>query len=96
MRLTCALLALFMFNGCMSTKLQLSPGWNRRAPPAYVDYMDYYLLGLVGDPYLSIPKICMDQQPHGVQKIKTVEDSLITLFTLGIYSPITVKVWCGE
>ena len=95
MKIILGMLAVLMVTGCMSTRVALSPKWNRSTPPVYIDYMDYYLLGLVGHPSLDLNKICMDQQPLGLQKIKTVEDSIITAVTLGIYSPLTVKVWCG-
>jgi Bor protein len=82
--------------GCMSARLQLHEKFNPDEKPAYVDYFDYYFAGLAGDPELNLQKICMDQKPYGVQRIKSVEDGVITFFTLAIYSPVTVKVWCGE
>ena len=90
------LLFLALSSGCMSTQIQYDEKWNKRVAPVYVDYFDYYFLGLVGQPTLSLQKICMDQKPYGVRRRKTAEDGLITLVTVGIYSPATVEVWCGE
>jgi hypothetical protein len=82
--------------GCMSTRIKLNEKFNPSDKPAYVDYVDYYFAGLAGNPELNLQKICMDQKPLGVQRMNSVEDGVITLFTLGIYSPATVKVWCGD
>ena len=94
-----SLIALALFTtltGCMSTKLQLSPKWNPSVPATYEDYVDYYFLGFVGEPTLNLQKICMDQKPQGLQRIKSVEDGVINFFTMGIYTPATVRVWCGD
>lgn len=96
MKLSFVLCLLILCSGCMSTQVQYDEKWNKRVTPVYVDYMDYYLLGLVGQPVVNLQKVCMDQRVYGVRRRKTVEDGLITLFTLGIYSPATVEVWCGE
>ncbi len=81
---------------CMSTRVQLHPKFDFHIKPIYIDYADYYFLGLMGKPVLNLQKICMDQKPYGFQRAKSPEDGIITLFTLGIYSPTTVKVWCGD
>ena len=96
MRTLFLLLALASASGCMSTKVQLDSKWDRSAPYTYEDYENYYLLGLVGNPAIALQTVCMDQKPYGVQRLKGVEDGLITAFTLGIYSPATVRVWCGD
>jgi hypothetical protein len=96
MRILAATLALLSLTACMTARVQLSEKWDRRTPPAYVDYFDFYGLGLWGDATVDLQKVCMDQRPHGFEKIKSAEDTVLTYFTLGIYSPVTVKVWCGE
>lgn len=80
----------------MSTHIILSEKWVRTMKPSYVDYVDSYWWGFSGNPDISIQKACVDQKPLAVQRIKTAEDGLISLFTLGIYTPTTVKIWCGE
>ena len=90
------LLASAAISGCMSTKLILDDKWNPSLKPSYVDYFDSYWFGLSGEPSVSLQKVCMDQKPLAVQRIKTAEDGFITVVTLGIYTPTTVKIWCGE
>jgi len=85
-----------LFSGCMSTKIILSDKWNPHSPPTYVDYFDTYWFGFAGRPSVAVQKVCLDQNPLAVHRIKTPEDAIITLFTLGIYTPTTVRIWCGE
>ena len=82
--------------GCVSAKVSLNSKFNVDEPPAYTDYVDYYFWGLAGDPALNLQKICYDQKAYGVQRVNTWEDGIITFFTLGIYAPATVRVWCGD
>ncbi len=95
MRVSLLVLSIFL-SGCMTTKVVFSDKWNPRSKPAYVDYFDYYWVGLKGKPEVSLQKVCMDQRPHALVRQKTAEDGILTAFTLGIYSPTTVKIWCGE
>lgn len=83
-------------SGCMSTKIVLSDKWNPASKPSYVDYFDSYWWGFSGDPQVSIQQVCMDQKPMAVKRVKTAEDIVITFATLGIYTPTTIKIWCGE
>ncbi len=91
--LTAAALALC---GCMTTKIVFNDKWNPDSSPSYVDYFDYYWLGFRGDPSVSVQKACVDQKPYGLIRTRTIEDGLITAITLGIYVPVTIKIWCGE
>ncbi|MGE0527026.1 MAG: hypothetical protein AB7G93_17610 [Bdellovibrionales bacterium] len=81
---------------CMSTKVVLNPEWEPSSPPVYVDYFDYYWFGFQGHSRVDLDQVCMDQKPHAIQHVKSFEDGVITTLTLGIYSPLTVKVWCGD
>lgn len=89
------LLPLFL-TGCMSTTIVYDSNWDRNAKPAYVDYFDSYLGGFAKKNTINIAKVCMDQKPLALRRIKTLEDGFLTLITAGIYSPTTVKIWCGD
>ena len=82
--------------GCMSTRVVFSEKFHLRNKPSYVDYFDYFWVGLKGHPQIALQKVCMDQRVHAFERVKTAEDGILTAITLGIYSPSTVKVWCGE
>ena len=95
MKLLLTVGALFL-TGCMSTKIIFSERFDASVKPAYTDFFDYYFYGLSGHPTLNLQKICMDQKPYALQRVRSPEDQVITFFTLGIYTPMTVKVWCGD
>ena len=96
MKFLASILIFFVASGCMSTRVVFSDKFQLRSKPTYVDYFDYYWVGLKGHPQVALQKVCMDQQIHAFQRVKTAEDGILTAITLGIYSPSTVKVWCGE
>lgn len=96
MRAIATFFAVLLLSSCMSTRVQFSPKWERSSKPVYIDYVDSYVFGFIGQPSLNLQKICMDQKPYALHSVKTAEDGIITFFTLGIYSPTTVRVWCGD
>lgn len=82
--------------GCTTTEVVLNPRWNSYAKPVYTDYFDYYWLGFVGTNSVDLQRVCMDEKPYAIQKVRTFEDIFLASITLGIYTPLTVKVWCGS
>jgi len=85
-----------LLTGCMSTTVIFNSKWDSRIKPSYVDYFDNYFLGFSGTANVNLAQVCMDQKPYAVRRLKTIEDGILTLITIGIYSPSTIKVWCGE
>lgn len=98
MRTAIAFLSLtFLLSGCVSSKVILDrKTYDPHRRPDYVDYFDYYFLGFKGDRHVNLRTVCQDQRPLAVETVRTVEDGVITFYTLGIYSPLTVRVWCGD
>lgn len=82
--------------GCMSLTVPIDSRFSPAAKPSYTDYMDTFLLGLIGTEDFNLTRICVDQKPYGFQRIKTFEDGFLTFVTMGIYSPTTINVWCGD
>ena len=83
--------------GCVSTRVNLGSAPAVAGPkvaPDYVDYVDYYALGLIGRNEIDLGHVCGDQTARAVEAVRTLEDGVITFFTLGIYAPLTVKAWC--
>lgn len=89
-----ALAAAVLLSGCVSTKVALSKDWHHARKPDYEDYFDYYLFGTIGRNNVDIQRACMERRPEGFERTRTVEDGILTYMTLGIYSPLTVRVWC--
>lgn len=90
------LLLFIMLTACQTVRIQFNDKWDRDQKPSYTDYFDYYWWGLKGTNSVSVQKACVDQKPYGLVQARTVEDMIITALTLGIYAPLTVKVWCGD
>ncbi len=82
--------------GCMSTTIVYDPAWNRASTPSYVDHFDSYLVGFVGRNTVNINKVCIDQKPLALRRLRSFEDAFLTGLTVGIYTPTTIKVWCGD
>jgi hypothetical protein len=88
---------LLLLSGCVSSIVQTDYKLNAKAPPQYEDYFDGYLFGWVGGKEkVDLVRVCMDQKPYGFQKLHSGEDLFFAVITFGIYTPTTVRVWCGE
>lgn len=94
MKKVALLIPFLLFTACVN--VPLSPNWNRSEKPAYTDYLDSYFFGLTGEQDVDPARACVDQKPMGYRKVKTFEDIFLSVITLGIYFPTTVKVWCGS
>jgi hypothetical protein len=58
------------------------------------EWASFFLFGLVGEYELDVRELC----PQGVAEIATGNDFLtwlVSTFTLGIYTPRKVNVWCA-
>lgn len=89
-----AALALLLLAGCVSDRVVLDAKWNAHRPPDHVDYHDGWVLGFVGRPTVDLARACLDRRPQAFERRRTLEDGLIMLYTLGVYAPVTSKVWC--
>ena len=62
----------------------------------YEDSRPFYLWGLVGEQRVDVKQICSNTPVIQMQSQQTFSDEALSLITLGIYSPHTIKVWCQE
>lgn len=91
------LLLLVLTTACMTSTVKLNEGLNVRSKPSYEDYFDSFALGWLGRPTsVSLAAVCMDQKILGYQKAFTSEDAIFSILTWGLYTPFTVRVWCGD
>jgi len=90
------LCSVLLLTGCMSTQVALDSRFQPSQPPAYEDYFDYYWFGLSGNSTVDLQKVCVDQKPYGFRRLRSLQDGFIGIITLGIYTPVTVRVWCGD
>lgn len=79
---------------CARSQAVLRPDWDETSRPSYVDHVDGWVFGLFGSGRFDLGRVCMDQAPAAVRQGLTAPDVLLTLVSLGVYSPTTIKVWC--
>ena len=65
-------------------------------PPNYTESQNFFLFGLIGEAHIDVASICGDRAVKQMQSQETFLNGLLGTITLGIYSPRTASVWCGE
>lgn len=81
---------------CSSVTIDLRGHDRPLGPPSFVDFRNYYFFGLFNRAHVSVGKACLDQVPVRLKSYASTEDILFSLFSLGLYTPRTVKVWCED
>lgn len=91
------LVFLALLTACAQTQI-LTSGQEAvlKTPPTLEDQIDFYLFGFLEATQVNLQKVCGDQAVLQIESLYTFEDGLISIFTFGIYSPKTYRVWCTE
>ena len=63
--------------------------------PQYESSQHFFLWGLVGESFIDIASICKNRKARQMQTQRAFSNGLVEVLTLGVYSPRTVKIWCG-
>ena len=82
--------------GCSTVTPQPQRGAKLITEPSHQKSHDFFLFGFVGEKTVDVKNICSDQSVRQMQSQQTILDSALSLITFGIYTPRTVKVWCGK
>lgn len=80
--------------GCSTVTVQPKPIPKLVSTPNFEKSKNFYLWGLVGHARVDVKAVCDGKDVKQMQSQQTFPDSLLTLITLGLYAPHTVKVWC--
>lgn len=81
---------------CVTSRQVFDSNADINRKPEYEDYLDRYLFALAGsNQEVDAATVCMERKPQTALKIYTFEDALLSVVTLGIYTPITARVWCN-
>lgn len=67
-----------------------------KANATFTDFRNLYFFGTVPKADINVAKVCLDQEPLRLKTFSSLEDILFTTFSIGIYSPRTIKVWCAD
>ncbi len=90
-------IALFFFTtGCSPISVKPDKDFKITRDPDYIETLEFYWFGLVGQQHLDIDRICFGREAEYIHNEFTPGDISVAAKTLFIYVPRTVKVWCKE
>ena len=94
--LTVLCLLILIMSACSSVTVRPDGGAKDSSEPSYIDSKAFYLLGLIGEHDVDVNEVCEGAAITQMQTVATGTDWIISVLTLGIYTPRTAKVWCAE
>ena len=94
-KVSLALVTMLTICACVSNQVFFTDTASSRTRPDLEDYLSLNAFGLAQNQSIDLQKICMDQKPTRASVHRSPIDSLITVLSLSIYSPLTLRVWCG-
>lgn len=69
---------------------------SKEGKPAFQGTVNYYFFGMFpSDPYIAVDPICDKQPFRQAYADNTLAQGLISIVTLGVYTPRRVRIWCG-
>jgi len=80
--------------GCSTVTIHPASSGKLASAPTYQDSRPFFLWGLVGDERVNVVEVCANKSVKQMQSQQTFGDGVLTLLTLGLYAPHSVKVWC--
>lgn len=80
--------------GCSSVTIHPKQNIKYASHPTYEESFDFFLWGLIGEERVNVKNICQEKTATQMQSQATATDVILTILTLGIYAPHSVKVWC--
>lgn len=83
-----------LLSNCSTVTIHPEPSEKKVSPPTYQETKNFYFAGLVGVNRVNVKEICGDRKVTQMQSQASAKNSVLSLLTLGIYTPHTVKVWC--
>lgn len=89
-----ALLIACLLAGCATITIHPEKSRKLAPPPTYQDTRHFFFWGLAGETRVDVREVCAGRDVAQMQSQATFVNALLTIITLGIYAPHTVKVWC--
>lgn len=82
-------------SGCSTITIHPQQTHRQLTPPTYQSTEHFLFWGLEGETRVDVQEICGERDVVQMQTQLTFTNGLLTVLTLGIYSPHSVKVWCA-
>lgn len=81
--------------GCSTVVFVRKPETRTFSGPSYESSRPFFFFGLLAvGPDVSIDQVCLGKDVDQISTTYASGDVLAAIFTAGIYSPRTIKVWC--
>ena len=93
---TLVIILSIFFQSCSTVTIHPEQSGKLSTEPTFEETKNYYLWGLVGEHRFDVKEICGDKKVLQIQSQATFKNVLFSILTLGIESPHTGKIWCGE
>ncbi len=81
---------------CSSVTIRPYGGEKDTSVPDYQASRPFYLMALIGEHEVNTSAICGEHRVMQMQALTSLSDWLLTIGSLTIYTPRTVKVWCDK
>lgn len=87
---------IFLLSACAAVNVRTDDQPKTAREADFEQRYHYYWWGFKGKHQLNVRTVCQDQGVEQMQTVYTLRDTVMTLFTLGIYHPRTARVWCSD
>lgn len=68
----------------------------KEGEPRYDQTKHYFIWGLLpSDPAINVAAVCGTQPFRQADANHSIPQALVSLLTIGVYTPRTVRIWCG-
>lgn len=81
---------------CSSVTIHPEASQKLASPPSHEESKGFYFWGLEGEHRVNVAEICGNNSVSQMQSQATFRDVLMSVITLGVYAPHTVKIWCEQ
>jgi hypothetical protein len=91
----CALVVAIAIAGCSTVTIRPEGRTKLVSSPAFEERESFFLWGLSPESIqVNVDHACQGRRVTQMQTEDTLLDNLMTMATLGLYRPRTVKIWC--
>jgi len=87
------LISITLLSACSA--VTIAPGGAVQGKPTETESRAFYGLGLLGDKNVHTRDYCATGTLQQIRAYRSAADGLLALITLGVYSPMTLDVWCA-
>jgi hypothetical protein len=87
---------LLLLTACSTVTLTPKGQAKYETSPTYQERLPFFLAGIIGEKEIDVKEMCGKRSIRQIQTQNTFMDSFLSIVTLSIYSPRTVRVWCDE